>query len=228
MSKRGQSLVEMALLTPLLLAMFLGLIEVGWALWDYATLASSTREAARFLARAMYSDEAGHQHFLDTWNVSHHAVRMDNHGEIYYIPGRQYDGTVIITHFVVNPGNPYITEDDAYTYTVSTYGPAIESRIDITQTVSDALSTGDEINRSLFARIYSEISSDCQARSLNCDKMSQMLDHPEQDQEEWRFERIVVVEAIYGHPQLLNFFGDKRLPMYTHTAMRVSSSRRPS
>jgi Flp pilus assembly protein TadG len=32
---KGQSLVEMAVITPLLLFMFLGMIEVGWAIRGY-------------------------------------------------------------------------------------------------------------------------------------------------------------------------------------------------
>jgi len=34
-NKKGQSLVEMALIAPILLLMFLGVVEVGWALRNF-------------------------------------------------------------------------------------------------------------------------------------------------------------------------------------------------
>ena len=53
---RGQSLVETALIAPLLLLMFLGVIEVGWALRGYLVLLNANREATRFAARGTYLD----------------------------------------------------------------------------------------------------------------------------------------------------------------------------
>jgi len=43
----GQDLVEMALILPLLLALLLGIIEFGVAVWRYNTLANAAREGAR-------------------------------------------------------------------------------------------------------------------------------------------------------------------------------------
>jgi hypothetical protein len=50
-AEAGQSLVEMTIIVPLLLFMFLGLIEVGWAIRGYLVLLSTDREAVRFAAR---------------------------------------------------------------------------------------------------------------------------------------------------------------------------------
>ena len=47
----GQGLTEMAVVTPILIIMFLGLIEVGWFLWGYMTVLGIDREAARFATR---------------------------------------------------------------------------------------------------------------------------------------------------------------------------------
>ena len=57
--ERGQSLVEMTVVVPLLLFMFLGLIEVGWAIRGYLVLLSTNREAVRFAARGEYLDFGG-------------------------------------------------------------------------------------------------------------------------------------------------------------------------
>src|SRR3990172_6853881 len=48
---RGQSMVEFALTAPLLVLMFLGLIEIGNALNSYLTVLASARDAARLAAQ---------------------------------------------------------------------------------------------------------------------------------------------------------------------------------
>lgn len=53
---RGQSLVEMAIIMPLLLIMFIGVLEVGWALRGYLVLSNANREAARFAAKQINLD----------------------------------------------------------------------------------------------------------------------------------------------------------------------------
>ncbi len=47
---RGQSLVEFALVLPLLLIMVFGIIDFGMGLRSYISLSSATREGARFAA----------------------------------------------------------------------------------------------------------------------------------------------------------------------------------
>ena len=78
--KRGQSLVEMAVIAPLLIFIFIGLTEVGWAMRGYMILLQGTREAARFAVRGDLRDlwwtgrddkakQLVFQHFLDTTNL---------------------------------------------------------------------------------------------------------------------------------------------------------------
>jgi hypothetical protein len=50
----GQSLVEMAMTLPLLLLMFVGLIEIGAALRDYLIVVNANREGTRFAARGYW------------------------------------------------------------------------------------------------------------------------------------------------------------------------------
>ncbi len=54
---RGQSLVELALTLPLLLLMFVGLIEIGATLRNYLVLVNANREGVRFAARGRWFDE---------------------------------------------------------------------------------------------------------------------------------------------------------------------------
>ena len=49
---RGQSVVELAIAFPILLMLFVGLMEVGLILHSYLVLVNANREAARYAARA--------------------------------------------------------------------------------------------------------------------------------------------------------------------------------
>lgn len=51
MRQQGQGMVEMALVTPLLIFLFIGVLEVGWLLRGYLILANANREAARYAVR---------------------------------------------------------------------------------------------------------------------------------------------------------------------------------
>ena len=55
--KNGQSLVELALTLPILLLLFLGLIELAFVLRAYLILVNANREAARFASRGTFTDE---------------------------------------------------------------------------------------------------------------------------------------------------------------------------
>ncbi len=46
-SRLGQSMVEMAMIAPILLTILVTVIDFGWAAYDYATLAAAVREGAR-------------------------------------------------------------------------------------------------------------------------------------------------------------------------------------
>jgi hypothetical protein len=50
-NNRGASLVEMALVTPFLLTLGLGIIEFSNALYDHHLITTGVRDAARYLAR---------------------------------------------------------------------------------------------------------------------------------------------------------------------------------
>ena len=46
-AEKGQSIVEYALVLPLLMLLLLGIVEFGLAIWHYDTLANAGREVAR-------------------------------------------------------------------------------------------------------------------------------------------------------------------------------------
>ena len=53
-SSRGQSLVELSLIIPLILIMLVGMIEVGFLVFNYLNALDLTREAARFASTRDY------------------------------------------------------------------------------------------------------------------------------------------------------------------------------
>jgi hypothetical protein len=55
--ERGQGLLELAVILPVLLILLMGLVEVGYALRDYLVVVNASREGGRFAARGRYSDE---------------------------------------------------------------------------------------------------------------------------------------------------------------------------
>jgi Flp pilus assembly protein TadG len=54
--REGQSLVELAMTLPLLLLMFVGLVEIGAALRNYLVVVNANREGVRFAARGRWFD----------------------------------------------------------------------------------------------------------------------------------------------------------------------------
>lgn len=55
---QGQGIVEFVLVLPFLLFLILGIMEVGFGLYNYITLATANREGVRFASRARYTDDA--------------------------------------------------------------------------------------------------------------------------------------------------------------------------
>jgi Flp pilus assembly protein TadG len=56
--RRGQALVEMALITPLLFFILLGIVDLGRAYYQYTVMTNAVREGARYVA-ANWSNSAG-------------------------------------------------------------------------------------------------------------------------------------------------------------------------
>jgi hypothetical protein len=56
-TERGQGLLELAVILPVLLILLMGLVEIGYALRDYLVVVNASREGCRFAARGRYSDE---------------------------------------------------------------------------------------------------------------------------------------------------------------------------
>lgn len=208
-TQRGQSLVETALVTPILIFLLLGLFEAGYALRSYIVLTNASREAARFAIRHNYiHPEQTDPGFDAVYRHTLEAVTQQ-------LDGFEDNSTVIIQYVeigVTYPCDPEALDDcdcalaatlpftaatwlDRPKYLAS-FPPGRTSAIDA---VAIAARLGPENNR------------------FNCELMKRR-GNPSANS-------LVVVEIFYRHRQLFgvplisNPYTDP-IQMYGHTAMR--------
>ena len=252
--QRGQSLVEVSLALPVLLMMLLGVFEVGWAIRGYMVLTNTNREAVRFAVKPnnlnfseKITDTVGYHAVLTQTEFSlAEQLELD-----FTSPAS--NATAIMSHFVIDTGFPcvelegsgrpkvpykfdaancncsennlqatqWFTRDDlilhpespGYTYYGVTYGISRTS----------LLSSGDyEAEAKKLALANNQ---------LNCTLLKTLgTDDPAKQASRLVSNNQFVVEMIYeqfqllGAPIISNRFTDP-VPLYTHTAMRITGSR---
>lgn len=97
-SERGQNLVEITLLLPILLVVFFGMIEVGWWVHRYITVATAAREGARYGSRGLH---------LPTAEIAD-VTRVAIAGSMSVIlEGSDANTTIIVTEVDVDPDGTY-------------------------------------------------------------------------------------------------------------------------
>jgi len=104
--QRGQSMAELALVLPLLLMILVAMVEVGWAMRAQLTVATASREGARFASRRVFEYEEI-QEVVYVAMLSLHPV----------FDGPDANATIIITkvpidaegNWSIEGGAPYIT-----------------------------------------------------------------------------------------------------------------------
>jgi GAF domain-containing protein len=243
-SQRGQSLVETALITPLLLLMFLGVLEVGWALRGYLVLLNTNREATRFAARGAYLDFSQ----PDIEGVGYELVlghAMDSlSGQLPLdFSGEEPNATIIMTHMDIDTGYPCVDQncwdkcnaDPDTTYPeddVIGLPPAVgagyggDPAVVISDTFRAQYPVGEPARPTHKTLVTDDLWQDLRAQNeaLNCQLMAKdAAVAPSANS-------VIVVEIFYDQPQLLgvplisNRFTDP-IPLYTQTMMRIVTSR---
>jgi len=244
--QRGQSLVEMAIITPLLLLMFLGVVEVGWALRGYLVLLNTNREATRFAARGAYLDfsqpdlkDVGYQlvlgHAMDSLSGQ---LPLD-----FDFTGDVPNATMIMTHMDIDTGYPCADQDCGEECTANpdtTYPdddviglpPAVgagyggDPAVVISETFRAQYPVGEPARPAHKTLVTDDLWQELRAQNeaLNCQLMAKdAAVAPSANS-------VIVVEIFYDQPQLLgvplisNRFTDP-IPLYTQTMMRIVTSR---
>ena len=247
----GQGLVEMALITPILVFMLIGLFEVGYALWGYLTLVNVDREATRFAVRAgaldfdtVNASEVGYQ------NVVTHTL-VSNAGQLnledYFFnngPDEPIAG-MIITHIVVDTREPCRPKKKSDPKCYELDPPVCDPDSAAFQADYEDY-TGDDLvlYPDLFGYDYlrytypltrtgvltSRIDSAALAQELKKqnDKFNCELQAKSDGNAEWSDNSVVIVETFYEQPQLLGFplfaWIGNPIPLYAQTTMRIESN----
>lgn len=244
--ERGQSLVETALILPILLLMFIGVLEVGWALRGYLTLLNSSREAARFVARGQYVDFSDPDRALVGYGLVVSQTDFSLAGQMdVHFTGPETNATLILTHYLIKTSPPCDTPPCNDNDPPSCPDPPCNSCADPNKreirtdtSVWDIQHPDDgehDYYRFTVGLTHStRISPSLMLADLiednlrfNCDLIS------EDDTAVYSDNSVIVVEILYDQPQLLgvpvvsNQFTDP-VPLYVNTIMRITSDTRSS
>ncbi len=215
---RGQSLVELALALPLLLLMFAGLVEVGYALRNYLVVVNANREGTRFAARGRWFDKPEEWNYIAERLVA--AAGTEPQGDPFMRTETLDDmppNTMIAIHYIEVPDQidefggveaqeptiygPWITGMDCGIFGFECVPLGVDALRDI---ANKAREENEEFNQKYFVE-------------------DGLLEIPSED-------NFVIIETWYLHEQLLKLplftaaFPEK-IPLYARTQMRVTLSR---
>ncbi len=248
---RGQSLVEMAIVAPILVLMLIGLYEIGALLWGYMTLLNVDREATRFstIAGALDFSQPPEATLEENYEqigyqkVITHAKRS-NAGQLrleQYLANTNVDdpnATIIISHIVVDtrqpcnsypPGNQdedcFETTADCeaneYTKDDLVAHPDMPGYEYLRYTVP----TQNSVHSSKFDAATEAEKLKTDNNKFNCDLWKKLgVDA----QPEWSSNSAITVEMFYEKRQVLNFplfsWLLNPFPLYVQTTMRIDSN----
>jgi Flp pilus assembly protein TadG len=207
----GQSLVELALTLPLLLVMFVGLVEVGAALRNYLVVVNANREGTRFAARGRWLDSA--EDVQEVFKRLVASAGVDQRGEDLIPFLRPNDVSdlpantaIAVTYITVSPQFDGVGTPDPQPAVV--HGPWITGTlpsganpVDGASMAEVARQNNEDFNREYFIN-------------------QGLLDIPSED-------NFIIVEVWYTHEQLLKLpFFTELLPetftLYAQSTMRVT------
>jgi hypothetical protein len=243
LGEKGQSLVEMAFITPLLLLLFIGVLEVGWAIRGYIVLVNADREATRFAARGQYLDFAQ----TERDNVGYHWVlahTLDSISEQldYDVLSADPNATLIVSHYLVDTGQPCEDppcNDDCAADHQNHHGGcdcSTPERREEDYPLDDLILHPGMEGYEYFTALYGipreslinheELVAQLKEQNdaFNCSLNVKDESVP------WVPNSVIAVETWYDQPQLLgvplvsNYFTDP-IPMYAHTVMRITAGR---
>jgi hypothetical protein len=211
----GQSLVEMALTLPVLILMFVGLIEVGAALRNYLIVVNANREGVRYAARGRWFDVHQDPGLEDAESIFDRVVAAagtERRGDedVWFLRLEAIDelpaNTTMAVHYFEVPDQ--VHEGGMRVEPAVHYGPWYvgsghvgESRIDAAAVAEAARQENYDFNQKYVVEEH-------------------LLDIPSED-------NFIIVEVWYDHQQLLGLpiFTEilpETVTLYARTRMRVT------
>ena len=204
-ASRAQSLVEFALVLPFLLLLLGGVVEIGYAFYDYMLMVNANREGVRLGSRGRFTDEM----IFDRIIIAGGWRQGGNTDRVLQTTGDDRNFGMILTHVPI--------EADG------SLGP-------ITHEVSGTVAIEDsgEIELVFITEGHSRLTADDIAHYTNeIGTNTGLINDYRQDQGyEPQTNEIIIVETFMVHPLLLDFsFGilpiDNPMQFYFRSAMRV-------
>ncbi|HOT91699.1 MAG TPA: TadE/TadG family type IV pilus assembly protein [Anaerolineae bacterium] len=197
----GQSLVEFALILPFFLLLIIGIAEVGFAFYDYLTLATANREGVRLASRARFTDES-------TASLISSSGGLVQQPDGTFAPAMKLSGSdanlgVIITHIAVDTNGVFLSSS---TYVSGTILGADGTPRFITP--SDTKFTAEELQTLLENSTLSTGQINTHREALAYDRIP---------------EELVIVETFLTHQWLSSYiplFG-KATTLRFYSTMRV-------
>lgn len=227
--QRGQGLVEMALITPILIFMLIGMLEVGYIMRGYMSLLNTSREAARYAVRPGVIDMDSP--VIDYGSIITHAL-VSNAGTLPLEDAMDNDQAgMIITIIDVRPNAPcdpmelcLYPQCDAngencimprcegfpdYPADDTALHPDNDSRLFYTYPGTTAFETR-----------YTDYATIAAGMKADTDRLNCLHSQGENLDTEIR----IIVEMFYNQPQLLGFplfsWVVNPFPLYAQTTMR--------
>jgi Flp pilus assembly protein TadG len=246
LADKGQSLVELAIIAPILLFMLIGVFEVGWALRGYLVLVNVNREITRFAIRPGYLDFTTQDTVITSYQRIREWVDTSLAGQLDLdFDDNTGNATLIVSHIVIDMGLPCdqsIVNDPAQCVCsqFETNPSSYANNFTLDDLVVHPGKLGQEYQAMRFGpevtetgtrtvRInYRDLVSNTlvpQNNRRNCE-LIQKGSIPSAN-------NMIVTELFFDQPQLFGFplisnpFTDP-VPLYTRTTMRLVSASRSS
>jgi hypothetical protein len=233
-TEKGQSLVEVAIIAPILIFFLIGIFEVGWVLRGYLVLVNVNREITRFAIRPGYLDFSTEASVITSFNrIRQHA--LDSVARQLDLDFDEVSGnaTLIISHLVVDTGIPCTNMANCPCAAI----PA-NNQFFLDDLIVRPDRPGQEYQRTRFGPLVTETGTRTTRIDLQ-DLISNTL-IPQNNRRNCELlgkggipaaDNIIVTELFFDQPQLFGFpfisnpFTDP-VPLYTHTTMRLVGSSR--
>ncbi|MEJ5312092.1 MAG: TadE family protein [Anaerolineae bacterium] len=200
-SAYGQGLVEFALVLPFLILLVLGIMEVGFAFYDYITLATANREGIRLASRARFTDDMVAGLVVSSSGL---VERPDGTFEPNMkLLGEGANLGTIITHVSISPEGNLLSVSTYVSGTI--ISPNNEPRL---ITPEDTRLTEDVLTELIQNSLNATSQINTYRESLSYDTINNEL---------------VILETFLGHPLLTPIIGNKNstITLYFQSAMRV-------
>ena len=207
----GQSLVEMALALPVLLLMFVGLIEIGAALRNYLIVVNADREGTRFAAHGRWFDSTEDVQEIFKWVEAAAGVEQRGGDLVPFLRtvpvGDLADNTTIAIHYIEVPAQ-WDEGGGEDPQAPRIYGPWYTGTLHYGDTRIDAAAIAEKARAENYAfnkRYFVD---------------EGLLDIPSED-------NFVIIEVWYEHEQWLKLpiFTEllpEKFTLYAHSQMRVT------